>query len=495
MGQQPSKDELVYQRASNGDVEGIKALAAEGAGLEWVDREGKTPLIVACTKPEPYDVAKTLLELGANVNAFAPGRNGGTPLHHAAKRGLENTVKLLLSYRANTSIINDACQTALEVARAAGHKNVVRAIENHICIFSGWMREFYGPEFLEVLAPHFLSRKVWVVILPCGSRNPMKPTKLELAIYASLQDAQPRLVIPLWKSYLEEHRLQESDPSVVIVDNTPNLAPRGGRRRRRGCHTSWEARCRFRKSKTGRLRLAPATEHDRQQLQWFCDACKGIPQPKAIQFTASHNHQSPTNIATIPPSAEDPDLVIAINASIQSAMQERGQLHHNPHSSSSEAGASSSSALPQPAPPKTSSSKWTVHEASHGCYSPSHGVCAETPNDPVPVIQIMHPPNAVPTAPPVAANTFDASTSTVDYPLVDSDLVNVIPSSSVGNEGKQGNGNSTCVICLDSPVEGACVPCGHMAGCMSCLNEIKAKNWGCPVCRTKINQVIKLYAV
>lgn len=36
MGQQPSKDELVYQRASNGDVEGIKALAAEGAGLEVI---------------------------------------------------------------------------------------------------------------------------------------------------------------------------------------------------------------------------------------------------------------------------------------------------------------------------------------------------------------------------------------------------------------------------------------------------------------------------
>lgn len=36
------------------------------------------------------------------------------------------------------------------------------------------------------------------------------------------QDAQPRLVIPLWKSYLEEHKIQESDPSVVIVDNTPS---------------------------------------------------------------------------------------------------------------------------------------------------------------------------------------------------------------------------------------------------------------------------------
>lgn len=94
------------------------------------------------------------------------------------------------------------------------------------------------------------------------------------------QDAQPRLVIPLWKSYLEEHKIQESDPSVVIVDNTPSnliliagkhyfnnsycllrfylltlallsdLVSRGGRRRRRSCHTSWEARCRFRKSKS-----------------------------------------------------------------------------------------------------------------------------------------------------------------------------------------------------------------------------------------------------
>jgi hypothetical protein len=27
------------------------------------------------------------------------------------------------------------------------------------------------------------------------------------------------------------------------------------------------------------------------------------------------------------------------------------------------------------------------------------------------------------------------------------------------------------------------------------LNEVKAKKWGCPVCRAKIDQVIKLYAV
>ena len=41
--------------------------------LQWADREGKTPLIVACMNRELFDVAKTLIELGANVNAYSPG--------------------------------------------------------------------------------------------------------------------------------------------------------------------------------------------------------------------------------------------------------------------------------------------------------------------------------------------------------------------------------------------------------------------------------------
>lgn len=40
---------------------------------QWIDREGKTPLIVACMNPELYNVAKILIELGANVNAYRPG--------------------------------------------------------------------------------------------------------------------------------------------------------------------------------------------------------------------------------------------------------------------------------------------------------------------------------------------------------------------------------------------------------------------------------------
>lgn len=181
---------------------------------------------------------------------------------------------------------------------------------------------------------------------------------------------------------------------------------------------------------------------------------------------------------------------MAINASIQSAAQEGARLH-TPHSCS-EVGSSSSSQLPPHVPPQTGTDKWTAHEASHG-YNPSHH--AETLNNTVLVTQMTHPPNAVPSAPPGATRLFEAGTSTVDYPLVDSDPVDDVPYSSTENQMNQSSGSSSCVICLDAPVEGACVPCGHMAGCMSCLNEVKAKNWGCPVCRTKINQVIKLYAV
>ncbi|XP_039022492.1 putative E3 ubiquitin-protein ligase XBAT35 [Hibiscus syriacus] len=82
--------------------------------------------------------------------------------------------------------MNDDCQTPLDVAREKGNINVVRAIEEHICLFSGWMREFYGPGFIEIFVPQLVSRKVWVVVLPTGSRNHTTPLKLGLAIYSSL---------------------------------------------------------------------------------------------------------------------------------------------------------------------------------------------------------------------------------------------------------------------------------------------------------------------
>ncbi|KAI4373900.1 hypothetical protein MLD38_011960 [Melastoma candidum] len=461
MGQQQSKDELLYEQVNYGNAEGIKALCSDGAGLEWMDREGKTPLIVACMNSERFHVAKTLLELGANVNAYRPGRNGGTPLHHAAKRGLEKTVWLLLSHGANVLVMNDDCQTPLDVARAKGYTNVVRALENHMCLFAGWLREFYGPGFLEVLeafAPQLLSRKVWVVIVPCGARNPTKPFKLELAIYSSQQDAQPRAVVALWKANLEEPKFHHSDPSVIIVDN----------------------------STKSRFKFAPANERDAQQLQWFCDACKGIPQATQSSFFHQMQPQVP---ATAPHDAEDMELAMAINASIQSAMQE-GPLPYSPP-----VGNEGSSSTTYTNSFVGSSSSHTNSTPSDETHSKQQG--QETAFA-VPTGQAMSNPSSLPSAPPAIVEVEDGP---IHYPSIDSSpiefsssAVESLPPSSTGGS-KGGEEESCCVVCLDAPVQGACVPCGHMAGCMSCLEKIKAKKSGCPVCRTNIDQVIRLYTV
>jgi ankyrin repeat protein len=41
--------------------------------LQWIDKEGKTPLMVASMRPDLINVVQVLIELGANVNAYRPG--------------------------------------------------------------------------------------------------------------------------------------------------------------------------------------------------------------------------------------------------------------------------------------------------------------------------------------------------------------------------------------------------------------------------------------
>ena len=51
-----------------------------------------------------------------------------------------------------------------------------------------------------------------------------------------------------------------------------------------------------------------------------------------------------------------------------------------------------------------------------------------------------------------------------------------------------------CVICYESDVVAALVPCGHNLFCMECANRIKEDNSTCPVCQKEVNQVLRIFS-
>ncbi|KAL8120719.1 hypothetical protein AgCh_017774 [Apium graveolens] len=86
----------------------ISVSYVDAAYASWIDKEGKTPLI--------------------------SGRHDGTPLHHAAKRGLEQTIKLLLSHEGTYN-----CTSVLSII--AIERNVVYR-ERFAGMYYAWIYSF-----------------------------------------------------------------------------------------------------------------------------------------------------------------------------------------------------------------------------------------------------------------------------------------------------------------------------------------------------------------
>jgi ankyrin repeat protein len=92
-----------------------------GVDLEIKDRQGRTPLLIACSPADiPYIAIKgeyaahELIHAGANIRAT--DNAGSTPLHIAAASGLVQTVRLLISHGASISATNNAGLTPLYYA-------------------------------------------------------------------------------------------------------------------------------------------------------------------------------------------------------------------------------------------------------------------------------------------------------------------------------------------------------------------------------------------
>lgn len=337
------------------------------------------------------------------------------------------------------------------------------------------------------------------MIIPCGSGNPMRPPRFELAIYSTLQDAQPQTVIALWKAKIEEPKFLKSDPALVIFDQT---------------------------TKT-RYKIASGNDGDKQQLQWLYSACKGnlqvVPSPTVLDTQTSSAANAHQTVAESPErnnnwcsgAVDANGWEISTNAESYNGWGPTDGREHSELGNTGWMGG----------PTRKDYNGWGVLDSGPsvqtlGDHSGWMDARTKKENDwDVPdsrptgkqshqVQSLLDPPAHVqtsglnasmsPSAPPIPDDVLVEEPS--QYPSIDFNPVH-LPATTTTDHGAsttndaKGDGSSSCIICWEAPVEGACIPCGHMAGCMSCLNEIKAKNGLCPVCRSKIDKVIRLYTV
>lgn len=105
-----------------GLLDDVKALLAEAPELSGATGAHNIPLMFFAALSDNTDIAQTLYDAGADVNA---GEGGNTPLHGAAVFGRMNTLRWLLAHDANPYAIDYDGKTPLERAQDNGHEDAV----------------------------------------------------------------------------------------------------------------------------------------------------------------------------------------------------------------------------------------------------------------------------------------------------------------------------------------------------------------------------------
>jgi adenylate kinase len=69
------------------------------------------------------------------------------------------------------------------------------------------------------------------------------------------------------------------------------------------------------------------------------------------------------------------------------------------------------------------------------------------------------------------------------------------PASAGGGAAPGPAGAPTCSVCLTEAADFLCAPCGHQCGCEACLRTIAATSGRCPICRTPVTAIQRVFRV
>ncbi|XP_066534391.1 cyclin-dependent kinase 4 inhibitor B [Hoplias malabaricus] len=114
--------------AATGNTECVEHLLQSGADVNGTNRFGRTPVQVMMMGSAR--VARLLLSHGADPNVQDASTHA-TPLHDAARGGFQDTVRVLLEFKADPELRDSRGHTAAERAREHGHEHTAEIIHNH----------------------------------------------------------------------------------------------------------------------------------------------------------------------------------------------------------------------------------------------------------------------------------------------------------------------------------------------------------------------------
>jgi uncharacterized protein len=112
-----------------GHAEAVEGLLAAGADVNLPSRESmKMPPLGSAMAVQRNDIARTLIEHGADVNAKAV--NDLTALHTAAARGNLEAAKLLLDHGADVNATATDGKTPISYAEERNHPEMVEFLKS-----------------------------------------------------------------------------------------------------------------------------------------------------------------------------------------------------------------------------------------------------------------------------------------------------------------------------------------------------------------------------
>nr|XP_020461167.1 ankyrin repeat and SOCS box protein 16 [Monopterus albus]XP_020461168.1 ankyrin repeat and SOCS box protein 16 [Monopterus albus] len=116
----PGGSTALHDACAGGHAVCVQLLLSHGADPELLAADGSAPLHL-CSCAQSFQCAELLLEGGADINVRM-GESRLTPLHIAARRGLEEHVELFLSHGADVLATNQEGETPLNAACAGADR-------------------------------------------------------------------------------------------------------------------------------------------------------------------------------------------------------------------------------------------------------------------------------------------------------------------------------------------------------------------------------------